>query len=360
VRRIVGGSRSARGLPLLSARLTVGVLVLTGAGALTSGGGAPAAPSPWPTARVDAEPRVTRPFLVFVTVKYVNVGGFYEERGTIWTADIDGSNRRRLAAGNVPDISPDSRWVAFLDRADRLRVVAREGGAQRLLAHDPNGFGWAPDSRRLAVLIGGSLVIIDMQTGRRVTIDRGRNNVLGFSFSPSGREIAWAPKMGELTPTLGGYDIYRASINGGNVRRLTYDQGSFYPAWGPTGIAFARFEPFTLLHPPVELWFVRPDGRTLRRISDQNLAPYAWSRDGRKLLATVDSEVDTRPYAVDPSSGKARALIRSRWEVFTAAFSSDGRRVLAVDGGRLVEVPWEGGRARVLARGVDEVADWTR
>jgi len=312
-----------------------------------------------PTVRVNAEARVIRPFLVFVTVKYAKVGGVYE--GTIWTADIGGSNRRRLAAGNVPDISPDSRWVAFLDRADRLRVVASEGGAQRLLARNPDGFGWAPDSRRLAVVIEGSLVIIDMQTGRRVTIDRGRYNVLGFSFSPSGREIAWAPKMGELTPTLGGYDIYRASTSGGDVRRLTYDRGSYYPVWGPTGIAFARFEPFTRLHPRVELWFMRPYGRGLRRISDQNLAPFAWSRDGRRLLAYFESEVDAHPYAVDPSSGKARSLVeRAGPDVSTAAFSRNGQWVLASGERKLVQIPWTGGQSRVLVRGVDEAADWTR
>lgn len=310
-----------------------------------------------------ARPKEVRaqPFLAFVTVKYVKVRGAYEERGTIWTADLDGSNRRRLAAGNVPDISPDGRWIAYVDRAYRLRVVARERGAPRLLARDPDPwmFRWASDSRRLAVVVRGALVVIDVKTGQRVTIDRARD-IWGFSFSPSGKDVVWARKTGKPAVTQGDVDIFRASASGGDVRRLTRDRGSDDPVWGTTGIAFARFEPFTMLHPPVELWFVRPDGRGLRRLSDLNLAPFAWSRDGRRLLAYSVSEVDTRPYAVDLSSGKARALIRSRWEVFTAAFSSDGRLVLAVDGGRLVEVPWEGGRARVLARGVDEVADWTR
>jgi len=57
----------------------------------------------------------TQGFLAFVTVRYVKVRGAYEERGTILTADLDGSNRRRLVRGNYPDISPDGRWVVFLD-----------------------------------------------------------------------------------------------------------------------------------------------------------------------------------------------------------------------------------------------------
>lgn len=302
-----------------------------------------------------------QPFLAFVTVKYVKVREAYEERGTIWTAELDGSDRRRLAAGNVPDISPDGRWIAFVDNEYQLRVVAHKGGTPRLLVRDadPWTFRWAPDSRRLAVVVGGALVVVDIETGRRMTIDRARH-FLGLSFSPSGKQIAWAPNTGKLSPTLGGYDIYTASSSGGRVRRLTHDRGSFYPVWGPRGIAFARFEPFTLLHPPLELWFVHPGGRGLRMISSLNLAPLEWSRDGRRLLATWDSEVDAMPYAVDASTGKVRSLIRSRGEQFTAAFSRDGRWVLAVDGQKLVVVPWTGGRARVVARGVDETADWTR
>lgn len=74
-----------------------------------------------------------RQFLAFVTVKYVKVRGAYEEWGTIWTADLGGSNPRRLAAGNVPDISPDGSRVAFLDRRYRLQNVPSTGGTPRLL-----------------------------------------------------------------------------------------------------------------------------------------------------------------------------------------------------------------------------------
>jgi len=224
---------SAHGQPVPGGRLAVAVLVLVlGAGGLTSGDVAPASssvPSSTPSSRAGTGPRATRPFLAYVTVIYVNVRGAYEERGTIWTADLDGSNRRRLVAGNLPDISPDGPWIAFRDNNSRLRVVASGGGTPRLLDRRPVGWGafaWAPDSRRLGVEIGRSLIVVDIQTGRRVTIDRAKW-FLGFSFSPSVREIAWAPKMGELTPTLGGYDIYRASIKGGSVRRLTHDRGSY-------------------------------------------------------------------------------------------------------------------------------------
>jgi len=316
---------------------------------------------------VSSAPRVNdaapdRHFLAFVTVRYEKVRGAYEERGTIWTADLDGSNRRRLVAGNAPDISPNGRWIAFLDRSYDLRVVRPEGGSARLLARNTGwtDFKWTPDSSRLGVVIGGSLRVVDVDTGRTVTIDRGRF-VWGFSFSPSGSEIVYGLHTDRrLRVTQGGVDIYRASARGGDVRRLTRDRGSDSPVWGPDGIAFARFEPYTLLHPAVELWFMRPDGRGVRMISSKNLAPFAWSRNGRRLLASAVSEVDTHPYAVDPMSGRARALAGPRAEVFTAALSRDGRWVLATRNGTLVQAPWAGGKPRVLARGVDEAADWTR
>ncbi len=102
-------------------------------------------------------------------------------------------------------------------------------------------------------------------------------------------------------------------------------------------------------------WFVNPTH------TDENLAPFSWSRDGRRLLAYADSEATAYPYAVDPSSGNGRSLIRhGRAEVSTAAFSRDGRWVLAWNDGKLVQIPWAGGEPRVLVRGVDESADWTR
>lgn len=222
------------------------------------------------------------------------------------------------------------------------------------------GFTWAPHSRQLAVIVGGSLLAIDIGTGRRVRIDRDVR-IWGVSFSPSGKKIVWARKTGKPHVTLGDVDLFSGSTNGGDHWRLTSDRGSDRPVWGRAGIAFARFEPFTLLHPPVELWFVRPDGTGERMISGQNLAPFAWSNDGRRLLTYGVSEATAYPYAVDPSTGKTRALLpRARGEVFTDAFSRDGRLVLAWDDGQLIQVPWSGGKPRVLARGVDEAADWTR
>lgn len=348
-------SRSGRGLTLVWVSSIAGVLLLIAAAVLASGSAPPAARSS--TSLVNAKASGTRLFLAFV-----RVSGPYQDVGTIWTADLDGSNQRRLAAGNAPDISPDGRWIAFLDRNERLRVVASGGGASRPLDRhlDPWAFRWAPDSRRLAVVSRGSLVVIAIDSGKRVTVDRGRH-VIGFSFSPTGEEIAWARKTGKLTPTLGGSDIYRGSTNGGGVRRLTHDRGSYKPMWGPRGIAFARFEPFTLLHPRIELWQVRRDGEGLRRVSGKNLAPFGWSDDGRRLLAYGETEVTAYPFAVDPSSGNARTLIRrSTPDVSTAAISRNGRWVLAWVDGELVQIPWAGGNLRVLVRGVGESADWSR
>ncbi len=91
-------SRSARGLTLVSS--IAGVLLLIAAAVLASGSAPPAARSS--TSLVNAKASGTRLFLAFV-----RVSGPYQDVGTIWTADLDGSNQRRLAAGNAPDISPD-------------------------------------------------------------------------------------------------------------------------------------------------------------------------------------------------------------------------------------------------------------
>jgi hypothetical protein len=139
-----------------------------------------------------------------------------------------------------------------------FRLVA----GQRVIARGPlgAGFTWAPHSRQLAVIVGGSLLAIDIGTGRRVRIDRDVR-IWRVSFSPSGKKIVWARKTGKPHVTLGDVDLFSGSTNGGDHWRLTSDRGSDRPVWGRAGIAFARFEPFTLLHRRSSSGSFDPTGR---------------------------------------------------------------------------------------------------
>jgi hypothetical protein len=61
--------------------------------------------------------------------------------------------------------------------------------------------------------------------------------------------------------------------------------------------------------------------------------------------------------ALDVETGIIRTLVRGR-NVFTLALSRDGRFALVWIRRNLVRVSWDGRSQTVLARNVDELADW--
>jgi Tol biopolymer transport system component len=219
--------------------------------------------------------------LVYGKQRFVLGDNGYVERGTLFVADADGSNGRRLADGLYPDVSPDGHWVAYRRSSESpdLYVLDTDGGKPRLVARDPGVYDWAPDSRSLAVAVGRTLTIVDLESGEH-----------------------------------------------------------FFD----------------------ELWVMRPDGSRERSLGRSGqIRPFAWSQDGRRLLATYLSVVSSAPVAVDPLTGEERPIDRFGAEAYTTGFSKDGRFVLVWERGDLVRIPWEGGAREVLVRNVDEVADWS-
>src|SRR2546428_4795546 len=73
------------------------------------------------------------------------------------------------------------------------------------------------------------------------------------SYSPDGKQIAF------VSDALGGLDIWIASADGSNLRRLTHDPGSKQkdPSWSPDGsrIAFASNKSGSF-----DIWLIQTDG----------------------------------------------------------------------------------------------------
>jgi Tol biopolymer transport system component len=151
--------------------------------------------------------------------------------------NADGTERREVAPGNVPDWSPDGQWIAY--ESDVPTEVGREG----LYVIRPDGSG----KRRLA-------------TGSAP------------SWSPDGSQIAFA------------WDgIHIINADGTGLRRITgapfgFDWG---PSWSPDGrqIAFVR-----TADRDRDLWVVAPDGSGLRNLTNTpNVAELSvsWQRRPR-------------------------------------------------------------------------------
>lgn len=130
--------------------------------------------------------------------------------GSIWVANRDGSNVRRLTSGGhegKPIFSPDGSQVAFTGDYDGNRgiyVVAAAGGDPRRLTYHPadlDVIGWTPDgkrivfsSRRTAFAEGVvQLFTVPIEGGFAAPIPLARASE--GSFSSDGSRIAYVPNI---------------------------------------------------------------------------------------------------------------------------------------------------------------------
>jgi Tol biopolymer transport system component len=308
----------------------------------------------------------------------------------IWVADRDGRHRRFLVRGEDPEISPDGHWVAYYPcNACSLYVINADGGPARLLAKRVDPPLWSPDSRHLATLgltpspnFDEQLITVDRTTGkqRRIAI---APRILGFDFSPDGRQVAFAMSS---SPDDLHSDVYVSETDGGVLRRVTWDDRSSWPIWRSDGsISFAHREgplgpfPRDKVWGKHRIWEILPNGtgrRVLTRrlskpaVSDERLGlkPVAWSKDGRTLLAMSPTEIGDYVYVVD-RTGSIRSLGDHGYLGYASAIdiSSDGRFILVwvqEDGPdsrrtRLELMPARGGPPRVIARDVGPPS-WSR
>jgi hypothetical protein len=327
----------------------------------------------------------------------------------VWGAHADGSGRVRLAVGaDQAKISPDGGTVA-LDEPDgsgSSLVIAPSGDpagtappARRLLRakEDLILLAWSADGSELAVEADDRLVVVDVASGAKHVIARG----LGFeaSFSPSGRQLVYAHsiivRFAAHVASLGSgpscSNLFVANVDGSGRRALTHDGLASNPLWGPSEIAFSRTRKCSRRGGggffPAQLWLMEPDGHGVHRLTHVDpgpaslgLSPTAWSDDGRRLLADLDTPSGTGAipardgaWTVEVPSGRARQLRVRGSTVRDAALSHDGSTVLATlisvagsfrfpfapSRSAVVTIPWRGGAPHVLVRPASSPS-WTR
>jgi len=275
-------------------------------------------------------------------------------------------------------ISPDGRSVAYVggcneeDVCSGTYVVSTSGGKPRRLSPDaqtfpPRARTWSPDSKRLAVWRGTSsgapLVAIDVSTGKESVLAKG--GIGGWSFSPDGRQIAFARARPD-----GKVNLFVVDGQGGEPTQITETGDATEPVWGPTSIAYSKVI-FGDSWGKNEVWRVQPDGSGRRTITGplparfqrtgfDGLAPIAWSADAGALLAGLTTQAGAEPVAVDPTSGVSRALTHIGG-VDTVGLSQDGKFVLAYtrplmgepleENTAVLILPYSGGKPTVVARG---------
>ncbi len=258
----------------------------------------------------------------------------------VWVAENSGRHAQRLAAGSNPHISPDGRLVAYAplkngEFSSELVVAPTDGSApaKALFGNwrEPYAFAWSSDSSTIAALRGTEagareLVLIDVacETGETLCLQVGKRVVAkgyfnGVSFDPGSGRLVYARSGSERYPPRS--DIYRVAAGAGKPVRLTGDQRSLSPVWGPNGtIVFVKLlgAKKRKYVPKNELYLMNSAGRQVRRLTHtrvsplaQGLTPTAWSPSGNRLLAQFGGQdLDLRGCG-QPAQRQAAAAGRS-------------------------------------------------
>lgn len=310
---------------------------------------------------------------------------------TVFVANDDGSGAKKVEAGELPRVSPDGNWVAYLHlgakNAEELKVAPIAGGPSRTLLsnfREPSSLEWSPDSTLLAALRGPELgkrklVLIDVATGVQRVVAQGF--LSGFSFSPNGSELVYAKAGKEKFPPPS--DVFRlqflppgaVSVAAEKPVRLTSDHRSSFPVWGPTKIVFVK----TLdakkrkYGPKNELYLINPNGKGVKRLTHTNvpelaqgLFPTDWSASGNQLLAEFEGQDISYAVKVNPKTGGQKPVGKAGEQGFVGtALSNDGKFVLGFEGGfdpgnshDVARIPYKGGRPQLLAKNAFE-PDWS-
>jgi Tol biopolymer transport system component len=188
-----------------------------------------------------------------------------DQKWGLWLANVDGTDRRKLARrvpadASRPKWSPDGKRIAFYgagpDDKSSVFVMAVNGRRLRRIAVADGGdygLSWSPDGREIAYVDGEPLRSKN-DTLRLVAVDGGRTETLG-------------PVGAHVTGTLVGPTPTRVAL-------------PVNPAWSPDGRWIA-----VEANGGVDLIGVN-DRRRKRLVSNGSYP--AWSRDSRDILFVED------------------------------------------------------------------------
>jgi hypothetical protein len=295
----------------------------------------------------------------------------------VFVADDDGTQPHKVGDGRSPVISDDGRWVAWVTDEDdshqqvHLRLADRSRKARDVVRSDFVGeLKFSPDSKQLGIQLRNRLWVYNIHD--RESVKAASGQIRGFSFSPDSASIAFGTS-GHNDASDAPSDLYSFAIADKKRRRITRDRKSLNPLWTAGGIVHDRQKRRDGDAPTYNLFEIQPDGGSLRRITSlkippllSGLVPLERSANGKRLLAEFIGQDTSWGMAVNPKSGKARALSPPSEHAFVAMdLTADGSTVLGVTGGpdpnnkhNVATVPYRGGKPKVLVRKATE-PDWS-
>ena len=307
---------------------------------------------------------------------------------TVFAANDNGGGAFKVGPGSSPKVSPDGDVIAYAressnGRRQLMLAAADGGGSAPVLSNLRESFyvTFSPDSKLVAAIRGqelgkGTLVLIDVTSGT-VLRSIATGYFSGVSFSPDGSELAYSVSAAENFPQRS--NVYTATVAAGKSIRITKDNRSLDPLWGPNDqIVFVKQLNASKRKygPKNELFLMSPAGKGVKRLTNTKvgplllgLSPTAWSASGNQLLAEFGGQDTSYAVTVNPKTGAQKPLGRTNsgeQDFVGTAISKDGSYVLGFTGGfepgprHMVQaVPYGDGRVQRLVNNAYE-PDWSR
>jgi len=241
-------------------------------------------------------------------------------RPELWLMQADGTGRQLFQAdARRGTATPNGTHVVYEDWA--------RGGISIILADRTRRWNPAPD-------IPGALIHPDV--------------------SPDGQSVVVSSSTG------GVWDLYRARLDGSDVRRLTTGADAVEPRWSPDG----RFITFSTQTNDWRVYLMPAEGGEAVRLTAANGGCCArWSPAGDRLLFVTGASGVNGLWTMRPDGTEASPMEMSPFpDAVLGEWSPDGKEILAeMTGGSIVRVPLEGGDViTVSVDSEDEIGRWLR
>lgn len=229
----------------------------------------------------------------------------------------------------IPQWSPDSRWLAFTMNK-HVHVVSMEGGLPRKISDFAKGATmstWMPDSCGLLVYVdrGGEsvqLLLIDRNGSWPRPLVTQPGDVRDARPSPDGKSVIVVFRPQDDPNRL---DLRLVDMQSGRVRLLTDTpkEKDWYPRWSPDGSQIAFLSQRSGFN---EAWLIRPDGDGIRPLTrlGRDVGDLAWSPKGTHLACTINREGAFDLALIDVASGEVTTLKMGEGNFSRPNWSPDG------------------------------------
>ena len=208
--------------------------------------------------------------------------------------------------------------------AYEIYVMDADGGDQRNLTNDPNNDrspSWSSDGKHIVFSSDRDsdrdhnieIYVMDADGENQERLTNNLTEDQYPSWSPDGKRIAFSARRdGHFENEFGiTYEIYVMDADGGNEQRLTENRNNdWYPSWSPDGkqIAFAADRKGDVVN--WDIWVMAANGANQQNLTENRVydSSPSWSPDGKRIAFFSFRDENTEIYVMDADGGNPQNL----------------------------------------------------